>query len=331
MKFNQLTVILASTCLMFAQASFAGRIGGGKSYGMQRSMVRTNNNYTQSYNQPRYSQPQQQTTTQTQPRQGMGTGTAAVLGAAAGAAGGYMLGKSMAENSNNTNASATSKNAVSQETNAPVSNESHIPWGTVAILGLLLFLGLMLFRRRANAGVSNSTNNGTMNRYTENENFNIPTINRSSPIHNTSPNAGYTSAHTTPQAEPSRNLEKMPDGVETIYFLRQVKGMFLHIQSMNNPENIAEIEKYMTPELYHQLKAEINTNTYVADFPNLDCQLLESEATGNQLIASVKFFGLVSEEPDQPAKPFSEIWNFVKPDLTNNKWLVAGIQQETLA
>jgi predicted lipid-binding transport protein (Tim44 family) len=122
-------------------------------------------------------------------------------------------------------------------------------------------------------------------------------------------------------------LERMPDGVETIYFLRQVKGMFLHIQSMNNAANIDEIAKYMTPDLYKEISNDIINNASIADFSSLDCCLINSETNDNQLVASVKFFGNVSEEPDQPAKPFTEIWNFIKPDITINRWLVAGIQQ----
>ena len=121
---------------------------------------------------------------------------------------------------------------------------------------------------------------------------------------------------------------KMPDGVETIYFLRQAKGMFLHVQSMNSADNVVELEKYMAPELYNSIKNSISDNDVIADFNNLDCQLVNCELENNQLTASVRFFGLVSENPTSPALPFSEIWNFIKPDLSINKWLIAGIQQE---
>lgn len=50
----------------------------------------------------------------------------------------------------------------------------------------------------------------------------------------------------------------MADGIEVQFFLRQAKGMFLHIQSMNTPENVSEIAKYMTPELYFEMKSLIN-------------------------------------------------------------------------
>ncbi len=303
-KMKKIMTLLICACLVLSQSAFAARMGGGKSYGMQRS-ANTNSNYSP---QP---QAAPQATGQA-PRQGMGAGTAAVLGAAAGAAGGYMLGKSMSNN-------ASGGSVQSERSGAG------IPWGTIGILGILLFLGLMLFRRsKANPGFFGNTNNG-INPGPAQNSFKIPGINRDNNTQTANQSGNFQ------QAAPQVNTTRMPDGVEAMYFLRQVKGTFLHIQSMNNPDNVSEVEKYMTPNLYQEIKSNITANTYVADFSNLDCQLLDCETSNGQLIASVKFFGLVSEEPNQPAKPFSEIWNFVKPDMNANKWLVAGIQQETLA
>lgn len=301
MKFKNLTAIFVCVALVFSQSAFAARVGGGKSYGMQRS---ANPSYSQQQGVPPSG-----ATQGAQPRSGMGAGTAALLGAAAGAAGGYMLGRSSQNNASG---------------GQSVQPQHSFPWGTIGILAILLFLGLMLFRRKANAGFS--TNNNQINPAPSN--FNIPTINRTNSAANaqSAPNTGI-----PPQAPASPNMNRMPDGVETMYFLRQVKGMFLHIQSMNNPDNVAEVEKYMTPSLYQEIKSSITGNSFVADFSTLDCQLLDCEVNGNQLIASVKFYGMVSEEPNQPSKPFSEIWNFVKTDLATGKWVVAGIQQETLA
>lgn len=310
MKLKKWLFIVVSTSLIFSQGAFAARMGGGKSYGMQRS--NSNSNYSQSYTGTQQAQP-------AAARPGMGAGSAALLGAAAGAAGGYMLGKSMNNNENR------NQNASSVQTNG--QTQSNIPWGTIGILAILLFLGLMLFRKsRANPGFFGNNNVNS----NPNNTFNIPTINRS----NTT--AANTGIPVRPGAQPAPvqnyTQERMPDGIEPVYFLRQVKGMFLHIQSMNNPDNITEIEKYMTAGLYQEIKSSVSANTFVADFSNLDCQLLDCEMANSQLVASVKFYGMVSDEPNQPSHPFSEIWNFVKTDLTTSgKWLVAGIQQETLA
>ena len=317
MKLGKIFLLYIIGSFLFANIALAGRMGGGRSFGMQRSISKTRPTYNTAprpIGQPTGAAPQ---------RQGMGAGTAAVLGAAAGAAGGYMMGKSM---SNNETASGTA--AAVQTAEAP----SNIPWGIIAILGALLVMGLMFFRKKTDPSLSG--NNNSLNSYNNSQQtkFNIPNINKNSTATGAAaatskwskfiPNSGAT--------EKAEEPTKMPDGVEFVYFLRQVKGMFLHIQSMNNPDNANEVEKYMTAELFNDMKADITNNASIADFSDLDCQLLECEDKDGQLIASVKFFGMVSEEPEQPAHPFSEIWNFVKSAQTNNRWLVAGIQQETL-
>jgi predicted lipid-binding transport protein (Tim44 family) len=268
----------------------------------------------------------QPNTNNAQPRSGMGAGTAAVLGAAAGAAGGYMLGKSMS-NENKQTASGTvsqqAQTATTNNINNAAQNESKIPWGIISILVILLVIGLMFFRKKSRPEFQNS--NGFNNN--QNNSFNIPNIQKreASPQYNAQNNQDNANQNN------SFNDEKMPDGIEKMYFLRQAKGIFLHIQSMNNPENLSEIVKYLTPDLYNEIKEDIANNQTIADFPVLNCNLISANIENNQLVASVSFNGVVSESPDQPSQPFFEIWNFVKTDLNTNKWLVAGIQQNPQA
>jgi len=317
MKSNKVFLLFTLISMLFANSVLAARMGGGRSYGMQRSISKS-----PSYKPAPRPTGQPAAAAGAQQRPGMGAGTAAVLGAAAGAAGGYMLGKSM---SNNGTASGT---AAAQ----PAEAASNIPWGVITILGILLVMGLMFFRKKANPGLSGNTN--SMSSYNSQQTkFNIPNINKTNGAGSATPSTSKWSKfipNAGAAAQPTTEQDKMPDGVEIMYFLRQVKGMFLHIQSMNNPDNAGEVEKYMTAELFTEMKANITSNAFIADFSNLDCQLLECTDKDGQLIASVKFFGMVSEEPEKPAIPFSEIWNFVKSAQTNNRWLVAGIQQETL-
>lgn len=322
MKLGKIFLLYVIGSFLFTSVALAARIGGGRSFGMQRSISpKARPSYSTAPRpvgqQPAGAAPQ---------RSGMGAGTAAVLGAAAGAAGGYMMGKSMSDSDKSTASSTTSAAGAMNTSNS-------IPWGMIAILGVLLVMGLMFFRKKTNPGLSSNPNSLNSYNNSQSTKFNIPNINKNTGSSGAPaaskwskfiPNANQT------QEETTEDPNKMPDGVEIVYFLRQVKGMFLHIQSMNNPDNAIEVEKYMTADLFNEVKAEIANNPFIADFSNLDCQLLECENKDGQLIASVKFFGMVSEAPEQPAQPFSEIWNFVKSAQTNNRWLVAGIQQEQL-
>jgi predicted lipid-binding transport protein (Tim44 family) len=305
---KKISIILFSASLLFNSNAFAGRMGQGRSLGMQRNtsiFSRPSSNNYQSNRTSGY-QPGAATTAQ-EPRRGPGIG-GVVAGAAAGALGGYMLGKAMNSDKN------ASSQALHEEA-VPSSLSNQIPWGLITILGLLLIIGLMLFRRRANPAINNSIN--PLNH--GNNSFSIPEIRRntSAPESGVSPPATFNSA-----------LDKMADGVETQYFLRQAKGMFLHIQSMNTPDNVTEVEKYMTPQLYSEVKQMISNNDFVADFSQLECQLLQSSIEDNNFVASVRFFGLVSESPNAPVVNFNEVWNFSKPaGIEGAKWVVAGIQQ----
>ena len=330
-KSNRILIALVSFSVLFSQSAIAARMGGGRSIGMQRSISKPINN---SYSRQTVTPQQIQTVQQVQPqRQGMSAGTGALLGAAAGVAGGYMLGKSMAND--NTNKDTNPNNAQQSNTNgeqnsavAPTKSESNIPWGIIAILVALLVIGLAIFRRKSSPQLAQPNNLG-------NNNFKIPGINK-----NNQPQMNNYNRTTTQQyvggffnggnqqspVNISEN-DRMPDGIEIQYFLRQAKGMFLHIQSMNTPDNVNEVAKYMTPDLYNALKSEVENNKFVGDFSQLDCQLLECDnSTPSQIIAMVQFSGMVSEEPNQPAVKFSEIWNFYK-EIPNGKWIVAGIQQ----
>lgn len=318
MKFKKYAFIFMSISLIFSQFAFAARFGGGRSRGMQRSYSSSNNSY---YNNSHTAQPQP-TYQPSQPgRSGIGAGTAAAVGAVAGAAGGYMLGRSMSEQG-----PAASTPVTQAQPQEASSGKSSIPWGIIAILGILLLIGLLFFRKKIATSAFKQPGDRFFNRP---NNFQMPNSGQSPMRTPLDPNqrqfntpGSNVKVDTTPQ--------KMPDGVETIYFLRQVKGMFLHIQSMNNSDNMEEIQKYMTADLYQEVKEDMSSNKSIADFTNLDCQLLNCEIdkeNKEKLLASVRFVGLVSEEPTASPVPFNEIWNFVKADINTNRWLIAGIQQ----
>lgn len=302
---KKISVVLLSLSLLMSQTAYAARMGGSKSSGMQRSVSTApansgSNPTTSTVGAAGSATPQ---------KSGMGMGTV-LAGAAAGAVGGYLLGKASSNN---------------ESGNVNQSQGSQIPWGIIMILGALLAIGLMIFRRKTVSPSlgGNQTNGGASPQPSTNNSFSIPSVNNGG--------NGYTPGQYT-NPNPANNqplsVEKTADGVEAQYFLRQAKGMFLHIQSMNTPENVSEVEKYMTPELYLDIKSTITANDFVADFSQLDGRLLESVVNNDKYVASVLFSGKVSDSPTSPVIDFNEIWHFVKPiNNVNAKWLVAGIQQ----
>lgn len=362
---KKLSVLMLSISLIGIQnIANAGTLGKSRSYGMQRSSVKynrnanvNNQNTVRNNNQANstgYNNTQQQPTNQ---RNGVGVG-GVLAGAAVGAAGGYLLGSAMSDGHNANNAQANNtantqqpdqqtavQNTTQDNSNAAVTNPQtnmvntpnntqQFPWGIIAILAIIFALGMMFFRKKAGNTINQTAGQGYQPSNNQN-NFEIPNIKQNSATYTPGQytnQQGYqvnSAEINSQQSQPVINtIERLPDGLEAIYFIRQAKGMFLHIQSMNNAENINEIAKYMTPELYNEIKESVVTNDYVADFSNLECNLVNATKEGNLYIASVIFTAMVSDDPNTPERKFEEMWSLVKPiNNESAKWLVAGIQQ----
>ncbi|MCW3480163.1 Tim44-like domain-containing protein [Neisseriaceae bacterium JH1-16] len=314
------TTILALSLvsLLAAPIADAARMGKGKSSGMRRAAP------TQTYQQPNAA-PARPMTPAPAPAQaapkGPGVGTAIAAGAA-GAVGGYMLGKAMSGNNASGNASGHPA-------------EQGMPWGTIALFGLLIVGGIMFLRRRTAQAMANQAGAGYGQQ---------PQPANGSFHYEPAPQQQPTSFGTIPKigsglggasgigggvaGYAASNLTRLPDGTEVPNFLRQAKATFLHLQSLNSTEAVEEVRKYMTPELFTALRDDIASNTELADFPSLDCQVIEAVEEAGRYIASVRFSGTVSESVNSPAEPFTETWHYIKDAGTQGKWLVAGIQQD---
>ncbi|UTH76367.1 Tim44 domain-containing protein [Chromobacterium sp. IIBBL 290-4] len=333
------TTILAFTMVSVLATPFAeaARLGKSKSAGMQRSApTRT---YQPSTPAQPMAAPQPRSGAAVPPaqapaQQGSGMGKALAAGAAgavAGAAIGYMAGSSNSEKAQQPAqgqqqpAQAAQQEPAQQaqvQQNAPAQHEKGgMPWGTLLMLGLALAAGLYFFRRKAGTPGMAAPRAASMPAM-GNNNANFDAIPKIGSGLNNGGAAGGFGAPAQPAAA------RLPDGTETPNFLRQAKATFLHLQSLNSPDSLEEVRKYMTPDLFEALREDIASNTGVADFSQLDCQLSDATIENGAYIASVVFSGNVSEEVNAPAVPFRETWHYVKDGTTGGKWLVAGIQQD---
>lgn len=313
---RSLMVALLSVSLFAANVAEAARLGGGRSTGMQRSTV------TRSAPQPaRQAQqvaPQQSAQQPAQQPQRSGPGWGGVAaGAVGGAAVGYMAAKAMEPN--NQGAGPVANNGAqqpAQQAMAPAPVEQRgggIPWFWIILLAGLAFFGARWLTRRqqqtANAGPAAGYGNAAT--------FD-------------SQNGGqkvFRVGEGMSAAAPASTLTRLPDGTETAAFLRQVRASFQHIQALNSVEQMEEVRKYLTPGLFEELKAEIGSNREVAEFHDLQADLLDSSREDGRLVASVRFSGRVSESLNAPAAPFAEVWHFVRPTETDPRWVLAGIEQ----
>lgn len=318
--------ILSAALLVAPLTAEAKRAGGGKSKGMQRSAAPT-----QPYQQSRQAAPSQQPAAPAQQKSGPGVGGMVAAGVA-GAAIGAVAANALADDKPNQATSEAQSQPVAQ-----AEEKGGIPgWLWVVLLAAILFFIFRKFSGKKKVASNNPYapnsaapsapfgQNPTTNR-PSNDNTNIFGQN----VAGGSSNQNATTAAPFASASMSSG-QQLPDGTEPAAFLRVARQRFNHIQSMNTASNIAEIQRYLTPDLYQSMYQDImdNQDQDVAEFSNLNAMVTEAVTENGQYIVSVRFTGTVSEDLNSLPQPFTEIWHFVKPAASNQDWLVAGIQQE---
>jgi len=112
-------------------------------------------------------------------------------------------------------------------------------------------------------------------------------------------------------------------------FVREAKLNFIRMQAANDAGNIDDIRAFTTPELFAEIRMQLSERgdvTQETDVVNLNAEVLECAEENNQLIASVRFHGLMNEDATG-ALPFDETWHLTKSANGRGGWVVAGIQQ----
>lgn len=330
MQINKHGVVAAlmMTTLVVSPLAEAKRMGGGKSYGMSRSS-NSSSSYNQSYSQNRQSAaPVQRGTTAQQPqRSGPGVGTMVAAGVA-GAAVGAVAANALA---NDRDPATSPDAATAQQQNAQAAQpeqKSSFSWLWIAILAI----GAFFLFRRFSAKKAAGHNNFGGNPFAPNNSGPFGRNNAAAPTARPLSNGGSNtnifgqSVGAAAGGAYSSNGQQLPDGTEPAAFLRQARAKFLHLQSMNSSSNVEEVRRYFTPDMYTAIRSDILSNDDLAEFPQLNAQVVDSGNENGQYFASVQFSGTVSETLNAQAVPFSETWHFVKP-VNSSEWLVAGIQQ----
>ncbi len=90
------------------------------------------------------------------------------------------------------------------------------------------------------------------------------------------------------------------------------------IREFVSPELFAEIKMQMD---------ERGNASQTTDIVTLNAELLEVTTEASRHIASVHFSGMIREVAGEAAVPFDEVWNLSKPVEGNKGWVIAGIQQ----
>ena len=135
-----------------------------------------------------------------------------------------------------------------------------------------------------------------------------------------------------PAAAPSDRDVKVINGFDVESFVRQAKLNFVRLQAANDAGNIDDIREFSTPEMFAEIKLQIQERGGVVqqtDVVQLNAEVLDVSQEGNRYIASVRFWGSLREEKDAAPASFDETWHLVKPLDGGSGWIIAGIQQSS--
>ena len=114
-------------------------------------------------------------------------------------------------------------------------------------------------------------------------------------------------------------------------FLRVAKTSFLRLQAANDAGDLDDIRNYTSPEMYAEIAMQIRDRggeKQKTEVVSVDAAMADAAIDGDYAYASVRFWGLMRDEPGANPQPFDEVWH-VRRKASNPKdpWVIAGIQQ----
>ena len=119
----------------------------------------------------------------------------------------------------------------------------------------------------------------------------------------------------------------VPSDFDANQFLQQAKQQFVAIQKVWDSGDVQQLRNFLTDDLLVELQGQLAGRAGVnqTDVVLLNAELLGIEKVTDGHLASVRFSGMLREQPGTEAFRFEEVWNLFKP--AQGGWLLAGIQQ----
>jgi len=130
-----------------------------------------------------------------------------------------------------------------------------------------------------------------------------------------------------PEPRPATTL---PRDFDAAAFERLAKMIFIRLQAANDAGDLDDLRAFTTPEMFAAIKLELQERGGVAqrtDVVRIDAEVLDVATEAERQVVSVRFHGLIREETEGGAAPFDEVWHLVRPVDGSREWAIAGIQQ----
>ena len=122
----------------------------------------------------------------------------------------------------------------------------------------------------------------------------------------------------------------IPDDFDVPGFERHAKLNFVRLQAANDRGDLVDIREFVSPEVFAEIKLQLDERGGAhqqTDIVQLEAKLVEMEMDGARQIASVRFSGSLREVAGGDVTDFAEIWHLVRPTDGRSGWMIAGIQQ----
>ncbi len=121
------------------------------------------------------------------------------------------------------------------------------------------------------------------------------------------------------------------DSFDEAEFVRHAKLNFLRLQEAHDRQDLTLMRDYLAPEVYREIEADIQSTwgaPQKTEVVTLEAEVIDVATEAASHIVSVRFSGLLREQPDREPETISEIWHLEKPVSGRGGWQVAGIQQQ---
>jgi predicted lipid-binding transport protein (Tim44 family) len=155
----------------------------------------------------------------------------------------------------------------------------------------------------------------------------------------------YAGVGTEPRAEPSLPPAQptssaaptqpaanyFPAGFDADSFARNAKQQFVRLQEAHDRGDLSALREFLTTTMYKEIEAQVRERggaTQKTEVVTLESRVVEVVTEGDHYIASVRFTGMMKDDPASQPEHFSEVWHLQKPLNGSTGWQLCGIQQD---
>lgn len=198
---------------------------------------------------------------------------------------------------------------------------------SLVLIGLLAFAIMFVVRRLRGAASGPATQSAGMRRSSQQGVHEVWRAPSAQPETATAASAASNDVPGTLSTADQGNWF-IPEGFDTGAFLANAKKQFLEVQRLWDEGNINGLSEYLTDDMVAEFRPQMQAREGAVQHTEvllLNAELLGIEAISDGHLASVRYSGMLREEPGAEAVRIEEVWNLYKAE--GSGWLLAGLQQ----